>query len=137
MFWDRLQNHFNESHPIDCAPKFARSLKTKWGIINHDVAKFIGNYTIMLALCESRTGFENTFHKASNLYKIKHPKHQAFTYLHVWYVLKDILQWADMQEEMKKSSPPMKRKTNLGDYNNINSDGVQVLDVFVSSLICF
>jgi hypothetical protein len=77
------------------------------------------------------------FHKALDLHKTKHPKHQAFTYLHVWYVLKDILQWADMQEEMKKSSPPMKRKTNLGDYNNINSDGVQVLDVFVSSLICF
>jgi len=70
MFWDRLQNHFNELHPISCAPKFVRSLETKWGIINHDVAKFIGNYTIMLALCESMTGFEDTFHKASNLYKI-------------------------------------------------------------------
>jgi len=77
-------------HPVNYASRFARSLETKWGIINHDATKFIGNYIIMLALYESGTSFEDTFHKASNLYKTKHPKHQAFTYLHVWYVLKDI-----------------------------------------------
>jgi hypothetical protein len=54
-FWDRVQNHFNESHSASCAPRFALSLETKWGIIKHDVAKFVGHYTIMLALCESRT----------------------------------------------------------------------------------
>jgi hypothetical protein len=77
-------------HPTGCAPRFARSLETKWGIIKHDVAKFIGKYIAALVLCESRIGFENIFHKTLNLYKTKHPKHQAFTYLHVWYVLKDI-----------------------------------------------
>jgi hypothetical protein len=82
----------------------------------------------VLVLCESWTGFEDTFHKASNLYKTKHPKHQAFTYLHVWYVLKDIPQWADMQE-VKKSSLPMKRKANISDCNNINSDGVQMFNI--------
>jgi hypothetical protein len=49
-FWDRVQNHFNESYLISCAPRFARSLKTKWGIIKHDIAKFIGNYIVVLAL---------------------------------------------------------------------------------------
>jgi hypothetical protein len=78
-------------HPIGCAPRFARSLETKWGIIKHDVAKIIGNYTVAFVLCESRIGFENTFHKALNLYKTKHPKHQTFTYFHVQYVLKDVL----------------------------------------------
>ncbi len=34
-----------------------------------------------------------------------------------------------MREQVKKTSPPMKRKTNLGDYSNINSDGVQVFDI--------
>jgi hypothetical protein len=34
-----------------------------------------------------------------------------------------------MEKEVKKSSPPMKRKTSPGDCNNINSNGVQVLDV--------
>jgi hypothetical protein len=82
-FWDRVQNHFNESHPTSCTPRFARSLETKWGIIKHDVAKFIRNYTMVLVLCESRIGFEDTLRKALNLFKTKHPKHQAFTYLHV------------------------------------------------------
>jgi hypothetical protein len=48
-------NHINESHPVGCAPRFALSLETKWGIIKHDVAKFVGHYTIVLALRESRT----------------------------------------------------------------------------------
>jgi len=91
-FWDRVQNHFNESCPTGCVPRFARSLKIKWGIIKHDVAKFIGNYIVVFMLCESRIGFENTLHKALDLYKTKHPKHQVFTYLHAWYVLKEIPQ---------------------------------------------
>jgi hypothetical protein len=34
-----------------------------------------------------------------------------------------------MQEEIKKTSSLMKRKTRLGDCNNINSNGVQVFDI--------
>jgi hypothetical protein len=30
---------------------------------------------------------------------------------------------------MKKTSLPMKSKTNINDYSNINIDGVQVLEV--------
>jgi hypothetical protein len=90
MFWNRVQNYFSESCPTSCTPRFARSLETKWGIIKHDVAKFIRNYIVVLVFCESRIGFENTLCKALKLYKTKHPKHQAFTYLHDWYVLKDI-----------------------------------------------
>jgi hypothetical protein len=70
-----LQNHFNESHLASCAPEFVLSLETKWGIIKHDVAKFVGHYTVMLAFCESRIGIEDTSQKALNLYKTKHPKH--------------------------------------------------------------
>jgi hypothetical protein len=44
-----MQNHFNESHPTNYVPRFASSLETNWGIINHDLAKFIGNYNIVLA----------------------------------------------------------------------------------------
>jgi hypothetical protein len=63
MFWDSMQNHFNESHPTSCAPRYARSLETKWGIIKHDVAKFIGNYTILLVFHELGIGFEICFSK--------------------------------------------------------------------------
>jgi hypothetical protein len=87
-FWDRMQNHFNESRFASCAPRFALSLETKWGIIKHDIAKFVGHYTIVLAFCESRTGTKDILRKALDLYKTKHPKHQRFTFVHVWYVLK-------------------------------------------------
>ncbi len=40
--------------------------------------------------CELGTCFEDMFRKALDLHKTKHPKHQAFTYFHAWYVLKDI-----------------------------------------------
>jgi hypothetical protein len=90
-FWDQVQNYFNKSRPTSCAARFVLSFETKWGIIKHDVAKFVGHYTVVLALCESRIGIEHTL---LDLYKTKHPKHQTFTFIHVWYVLKDILQWA-------------------------------------------
>jgi hypothetical protein len=48
-FWDRVQNHFNESRLVSYIPRFARSLETKWGIIKHDIAKFIGNYIVVFA----------------------------------------------------------------------------------------
>jgi hypothetical protein len=48
-FWDKVQNHFNESRLVSYAPKFARSLETKWGIIEHDIVKFIRNYIVVFA----------------------------------------------------------------------------------------
>jgi len=61
------------NHVLSCAPRFALSLETKWGI-KHDVAKFVGHYTIVLAFCESRTRTKDVLWKALNLYKTKHPK---------------------------------------------------------------
>ncbi len=75
-FWYRIQGHFNETCPINCAPRSTRSLKTKWGIFKHVVAKFIGNYTIVIALCEFGIGTKDTFQKALILYKMEHLKHK-------------------------------------------------------------
>jgi hypothetical protein len=97
-----VQNHFNESHLAICAPIFSLSLETKWGIIKHDVAKFVGHYTIVLALCESGIGTKDVLRKALKLYKTKHPKHQTFTFVHVWYVFKYIFQWANLQEDKRR-----------------------------------
>jgi hypothetical protein len=95
-FWDQVQNHFNESCRAGCAPRFALNLETKWGIIKHEVAKLVGHYIAMLVLCESGIRTKDTLQKTLNLYKTKHPKHQTFTFIHVWHVLKDILQWVDL-----------------------------------------
>jgi hypothetical protein len=93
-----VQNHFDESHFYNYVPRFVSSLETKWGIINHDVAKFIGNYNIVFAFCELGIRIKDTFLKTLDLYKKKHPKHQAFTFIHVWCVLKNICQWAYLQK---------------------------------------
>jgi len=87
-FGTKSRIHFNESRLAGCAPRFALSLETKWGIIRHDVTKFVGHHTIVLALCKSGTGTKDILWKTLDLYKTKHPKHQRFIFVHVWYVLK-------------------------------------------------
>jgi hypothetical protein len=82
-------------HPAGCAPISTRSLERKWGIIKHDATKFVGHY-ITLLVCESRIGTEDILQKVLDLYKTKHLNHQTFTFIHVWYVLKDIPQWANL-----------------------------------------
>ncbi len=59
-FWDWVHNHFNESHFTSCAPRYARSLEIKWGIIQHDVTKFIGHYIAVIILCELGIGTKDT-----------------------------------------------------------------------------
>jgi hypothetical protein len=41
-----------KSIPTSCAPSSTRSLETKWGIIEHDVTKFVGHYITMLVVSE-------------------------------------------------------------------------------------
>jgi hypothetical protein len=82
-FWDWVQNHFNNLRLVGCAPRFARSVETKWGIIKHDVAKFVGHYTTVLALCELGIGTKYILPKALDLYKTKDPKHQTFIFIYV------------------------------------------------------
>jgi hypothetical protein len=78
-FCDTVQHHFNETCPIDYAPRFGRFLETKWGVIEQDVTKFKGNYPIVFFLCESKTWTKDAFQKL----KPKHPKCSAFTFINV------------------------------------------------------
>jgi hypothetical protein len=82
-----VQSHFNEFHLVDLCSKICKVSRNKMGIIKHDVAKFIGNYIIVLVLCESRMS-QDTFHKILDLYKMQHPHHNAFAFIHVWYMSK-------------------------------------------------
>jgi hypothetical protein len=50
------------------------SLKTKWGIIKHDVFKFVGVYGSIISLNESRSFAKDILHKTLTLYKLKHLK---------------------------------------------------------------
>jgi len=48
------------------------SLKTKWGVIKHDVNKFVGAFGSVEALCDIGMSVKDNLHKALELYKIKH-----------------------------------------------------------------
>jgi hypothetical protein len=60
----------------------SRSLKTKWGIIKHNVSKFVGVYGSVISLNESGSFAKNTFHKTLKLYKLKHFKTLELCFIH-------------------------------------------------------
>lgn len=43
-FWEQMSLHYNHLKPDGYAKWSPKSLKTKWGIIKHDVSKFVGVY---------------------------------------------------------------------------------------------
>jgi hypothetical protein len=53
-----------KNHPIRGAYKLTRSLARKWGIIKHDVLKFIKNFGAIEALQESSANHKNIIKKA-------------------------------------------------------------------------
>lgn len=104
-FWERVREHYNNNRPVGGGERPARSLETKWGVIKHDVAKFIGNYKVAVALCQSGTSSHDVLQKALELYKSKHPKNQSFVFIHCWFLLKDIPHWAEPLDEGKRTTP--------------------------------
>jgi hypothetical protein len=78
MFWDRVQNHFNELCLTSYIPRFARSLKTKWGIIKHDITKFIGNYIVVLTLLWIKDMFWRYISESFKLVQNKASKTSSF-----------------------------------------------------------
>jgi hypothetical protein len=58
-FWERIANHYREHKPVGGGDHPARSLETKWGIIKHDVAKFVGVYNQVLSMKESGVSLDD------------------------------------------------------------------------------
>jgi hypothetical protein len=52
-------DHYNNNHSTTCAKWIARSLEMKWGIIKHDVSRFVGCYGVVQGLCEFGTSVDN------------------------------------------------------------------------------
>jgi hypothetical protein len=49
-FWKRNTIHYNNNRPLCCVEHLARSLKTKWGMIKHNVTNFCGNCQVVATL---------------------------------------------------------------------------------------
>jgi hypothetical protein len=103
-FWDRITAHFNQSKPRSNPVRPSRSLETKWGHIKHDVGKFCGAYKQVFDCRESGTSLEDVVEKTLQFYQDRHPKQQAFAYLHCWHVLKDVPRWWDSPVDVQRRS---------------------------------
>jgi hypothetical protein len=79
-FWEHITTHFND--PGVAGKRPARSLETKWSNIKHDVSKFVGVHSQVENLRRSGVSKSDILTKALELYKLKHPKGHAFTFLH-------------------------------------------------------
>jgi hypothetical protein len=127
-FWERIANHYREHKPVGGGDRPARSLETKWEIIKHDVAKFVGLHNQVLSMKESRVSLEDLLERALQLYKLKHPKQHSFVFLHCWLILKDVPRWAETREECRirqqvRAAPMPKRKMPPAAAIIIDSDG--------------
>lgn len=117
-FWERVGVHYNRNRPAGGGERPARSLETKWGIIKHDVAKFVGVYKQVYDCRESGTSLDDVLQNALELYKVKHAKQQSFVFLHCWLLLRDIPRWMESVPESRQRqagrsspAPAPKRKT--------------------------
>jgi hypothetical protein len=85
---DNVPSHFgNEFHYNNLkldgyAEQSLRSLETKWGIVKHNVYKFVGVYGNVISLNELGSSIKDTLHKALELYKLKHPKNLGLCFIH-------------------------------------------------------
>ena len=112
-FWRRITEHYNAHKPKDGGFRPSRSLETKWSIIKHDVAKFVGVYGSVYKLRESGSSLEDVLLQALEVYKLKTSKGTGFPFIHAWKILKEVPRWAETREEARKydCASAMKRAT--------------------------
>jgi len=61
-------------------------------VIKHNIAKFIGDYRIVVIFCEFGTLAKDILQKALELYKSKHIKNQSFFFLALCVFIKKMFQ---------------------------------------------
>ena len=108
-FWERIARHYSVYKPEGSRERPARSLESKWGCIKHDVSKFIGVYQQVKDADISGTLEEDLRIRALDLYVHKHPNKKKFIYLECWLILKECPRWADVREEVRRSSTMPRR----------------------------
>lgn len=115
-------------------------MEIKFGIIKHDVCKFIGCYSQVLPLNEFRTLLKDLLKRALELYKLKHSKNALFAFIYSWWILKDFLQWIELCEEARVrqqvSTLPRPCVSKVDNYeNDDDSECIKVFNTRLGSLI--
>jgi hypothetical protein len=101
-FWDRITTNYNHNKPRSCPIRLARSLESKWSHIKHDVAKFTGVFKQVSDCRESGAFADDVLERALEYYKDRHPKQQAFAFLHCWHLLKEVPRWWQSAQEIQR-----------------------------------
>ncbi len=70
-------------------------MESKWRIIKHDMAKFIGSYNQIKRHHKSGTKKVDIIRMAKDLNCVKSAKNQEFMFEHCWELVKKFLWWAD------------------------------------------
>jgi hypothetical protein len=91
-----------------------RALESKWGIVKHDVSKYITAYKQIKDLKKSGVTEDDIRRMARELYKSKHAKGSEFTYEHVWALVKDYPKWFD-GGTCSSNVTPSKRRASTSD----------------------
>jgi hypothetical protein len=104
-FWERVCTHFNQHRPRGLGARTARSIETKFGVIKHDVSKFYGAHGFCVNNKESGQSLDDVLQAALDLYKVQHPKHQSFVFLHCWLILKEHPRWMETPGERSQRGP--------------------------------
>jgi len=87
-----------------------RSLESKWGLIKHDVGKFISIYKQVKVVSKFGTSGVDLQCMSKELFKMKHLKNFDFNYFHCWLLLRSFPRWADGWV-VEKLNTPTKRPT--------------------------
>jgi hypothetical protein len=101
-FWERITTNYNANKPRSCPIRPARSLESKWSHIKHDVAKFSGVFKQVSDCRESGASAEDVLERALEFYKDRHPKQQAFVFLHCWHLLKEVPRWWQSPQDIQR-----------------------------------
>jgi hypothetical protein len=67
----------------------ACSLESKWGLIKHNVAKWIGIYQHVLNLNKSETNVADLLKRTHELYLVKSKNNTDFAFEDCWVLVKD------------------------------------------------
>jgi hypothetical protein len=102
-FWERIYLHYDQCRPG--GHRGARSLESKWGMIKHDVGKFIGAYNQIKRLNKSGSKESDIIRMAKDLYRTKTAKNTEFMFEHCWELVKDFPRWADGVSPSRQTTP--------------------------------
>lgn len=102
-YWKDVANEFNGNRPTNAHKRTVKQLKTHWGNVKRDVAKFCGVYANVRSTFTSGHSDDMIMEKAHEWYKSQSGE-KPFTLEYMWRELKDQPKWRTVaKKELQKN----------------------------------